>query len=186
MNIQEQKLAGLSTASYSYSMCSLPSDDLYTALIVAFSGEAGNSHEHCGTFRFMDAVTMAGIIAWEPSALILDLRDLKYDWGDEMHRTLTVALAWYGEDFPTAAVVSDLNREGLTSLVEYEMQEDPAKWLFSSIGEAVKAIDTTLRPHIQEMQELRKKALDYANSPESRERRQRIIDTLGHDPQIPD
>lgn len=186
MNIQEHKLTDLSNASYSYSMCSLLSDDLYKALIVAFAGEAGNSHEHCGTFRLMDAITMAGIIAWKPSALILDLRNLKYDWGDEMQRTLTVALAWHGEDFPLAVVVSDLNREGLTSLVKHEMQEDPAKWLFNSIGDAAKEIDTALRPHIQEMQELRKKALDYADSPESRERRQRIIDALGDDPQIPD
>src|SRR5262245_38560384 len=47
------------------------------------SGSAGTPDAHFieGMLRTVDAV-------WRPSAMILDLRDLRYEWGDEMSLVL--------------------------------------------------------------------------------------------------
>jgi hypothetical protein len=113
-------------------------------LVVAFNGEAGNTHQHVRTFAFMNAMIVAGLEAWRPDALILDLRHLRYEWGDEMAGTLGAAWDWSRNPFPTAVVTSDLNRAGLASLVEQEMGADPQEWLFGSIDDAVAAVDYQL------------------------------------------
>lgn len=99
--------------------------------MIAFEGEAGNSHEHVGTFLYMLGMIAAGIAAWSPMTLVLDLRKLKYAWGDEMVQVLG------SSDVPTTVVTSDLNRNGLTSLVEQEMFAKASDWLFESLADAV-------------------------------------------------
>ena len=46
---------------------------------------------------------------------------------------------------PLAIVVSDLNREGLTSLVKEELLEDPKHWLFESLEDALNAVDKEVK-----------------------------------------
>lgn len=136
MKIIPLDFADLSEAKVFFASCPLPSLPDDEVLIVGFEGEAGNSHEHCGTFTFMRAMITAGVVAWDPTAVVLDLRRLAYEWGDDMLRVLDVE-----GDAPVAVVVSDLNREGLTSLVEEEIPGRPEDWLFESIEEAVAAVD---------------------------------------------
>ena len=133
-DITPVSLSDLSDVTCAFSRCILPSSHA-DCLIVAFDGEAGNSHEHCGAFAYMRAMIAAAIAAWDPSALVLDLTWLKYDWGDEMGRVLgTIGL-------PTTVVVSMLNREGLTSLVQDELFAEPRDWLFDSLSGAIAACD---------------------------------------------
>ena len=136
----------LSSATCSFARCKLLSSPFEgcqpgTALVVAFDGAAGNSHEHIGTFAFMNAMIAAGLAAWRPAAVILDLQRLQYWWGDEMHDTLTSPRDEFGRALPTAVVVSDLNREALTSLVADEMGGDPRSLLFESLEAALAAAD---------------------------------------------
>jgi len=49
-----------------------------------------------------------------------------------------------GLRIPVAVIRSDLNREGLTSLVRDEMDENPQEWLHESLEDAVTAIDRKL------------------------------------------
>ena len=142
MKLHPRTFRELSSASFEYFTCDFPSGAHGEILIVAFAGEAGNSHEHCGTFSFMDAVIAAGIQAWQPCGLVLDLSRLRYEWGDEMQRTLEIGSSWYRGKFPTAVVVSELNRAGLTSLVTKEMDQEPDEWLFETIDLAVSAVDS--------------------------------------------
>jgi hypothetical protein len=128
-------LHDLSTASCEYAKCPLPSRDYADCLVVAFEGEAGNSHEHVGTFYYMLGMIAAGIAAWSPSALVLDLRKMKYAWGDQMVQVLG------SSQLPTTAVTSALNNEGLTSLVEQEMFAKASDWLFDTLAEAVAGCD---------------------------------------------
>ena len=83
----------------------------------------------------MRAMIAAGVAAWSPDAIVLDLRGLIYAWGANMAEVLTCG------GHPAVVVVSDLNREGLASLVEQEMFEQPGDWLFESVEEAVSAVD---------------------------------------------
>jgi hypothetical protein len=133
-------LSNLSTAKYSFAHCVLPSEPDLKALLIAFDGEAGNSHEHFGTFALMRAVIAAGVAAWRPVAIVLDLQRLIYDWGDDMADALAVA-----HPLPIAVAVSDQNRDSLTSLIEQEMFSEPKKWLFGSVEQAIEAVDHTVR-----------------------------------------
>jgi hypothetical protein len=137
MDITPRSFADLSAADVTFGSCPLPSKHYCEALVVAFAGEAGNSHECCGTFAFMKAMIAAGVAAWEPVAVVLDLRRLTYEWGDNMLDVLSIV----DDSRPLAIVVSDLNREGLTSLVAQEMLAQPGDWLFESVEGAVAATD---------------------------------------------
>lgn len=120
---------------------------------------------------------MCGIIkgameAWKPVAVVLDLRDLKYEWGDEMSAPLGACgffapsemllrsiFEVYPElvhsdlkkleeehwDFPLSVVVSEKNKTGLTSLVTSEIGKKPGTLLFETLEEAVASVDLQLQ-----------------------------------------
>lgn len=142
MELKPCNLDDLSTAKVSFAAGSLRSTPHAEVLVIKFIGKAANSREYHGTFSFMNAMIAAGVAAWSPFAVVLDLRQLSYEWGDEMSGTLTSA---YDGDSryspPTAVVVSDLNREGLTSLVIQEMFASPEDWLFDTVEDAITAVD---------------------------------------------
>jgi hypothetical protein len=140
MDIIPRNLSDLSTAKHSFGLCDLPSDPYLKALVIGFDGEAGNSREHFGSFAAMRAMIAAGVAAWEPAAVVLDLQRLTYEWGDNMAWVLTAAYP-----LPTAVAVSDRSRDGLTSLVRKEMFDNPGKWLFESVKQAIEAVDHAVR-----------------------------------------
>jgi len=97
---------------------------------IRFRGIAGNTHEDAHTFSAMDKVVLGLLEAERPDGLIMDFRELEYSWGDEMARTL-------GEHaLPLVVIVSDLNRSGLTSLVQEEMLIQEASDLLVESEEA--------------------------------------------------
>jgi hypothetical protein len=104
-------------------------------LIIAFSGRADNEDEYCDAFDVMPAVIHAAVSHWSPRVVVLDLRELEYQWGDWMTQTLIAA-----EPLPTAVVISDRNRTGLTSLVSHEMFYHPPDWLYETLEDALAAV----------------------------------------------
>jgi hypothetical protein len=90
----------------------------------------------------MTAMIKAGVEAFHPLVLILDLSRLTYEWGDEMADVLVAARDRYlGVEFPIAVIVSDHCREGLTSLVKDEMNVgNPEDWLFDDWSSAFDAV----------------------------------------------
>jgi hypothetical protein len=114
--------------------------------LATFRGEAAATHELLHVFPAIEDAAVALLEAERAAALILDFRELKYDGGDEMGRTLS-DLSWrYGSTFPVAVIVSDLNREGLTSLLRAEMGSDPAEWLVDSEKAAIGLLRSKLPP----------------------------------------
>jgi hypothetical protein len=126
-------------------------------LVVRLEGEANRQVD--GIYDLASAIVMAGLEAWQPWAAILDLRALSYAWGDRMQNVLDTPQRWHEplhplrrafggprvpDRFPLAVVVSDLNREGMTSLVRDEMRLDPTALLFESVDEAAAALDRAL------------------------------------------
>src|SRR6188474_325930 len=81
--------------------------------IATFRGEAAATHELIHVFSAMDDALEELLESEHPAALILDLRELKYWWGDEMDRTLSVPSTWFGGEFPVAVITSELNQAGL-------------------------------------------------------------------------
>lgn len=138
MIINPCKLSDFSTAQVNYSLCEY--DRYKTILIISFEGIAQNSHEHCGTFKFMEAKILQGISAWQPLGVILDFTKLAYSWGDNMNEVLGATGAYYRMEYPYKVVISDLNKEGLKSFIECEWDEDPKKILVESIENALKEL----------------------------------------------
>src|SRR4051794_17767586 len=125
MDLAERQLSGFSSLRYAFLTGSMPSRAHMNFLVVRFEGESGVGCKNNGDASFMAAIVAAGLQAWKPSGLVLDLRGLSYSWGDMMTVPFCVQPDLRVRDekipFPTVAIVSDLNRRGLTSLVRDEM-----------------------------------------------------------------
>jgi len=145
MKLTEHKLESLSSLSYSIFTCPLITWDYMECLVVAFKGECGHGSGSNGDAAFMTAIIKAAAAVWRPAGCLLDLRQMKYEWGDEMLRPICAFDPCHvGDklvDFPMAVVVSNLNRRGFTSLVRQEMDGDPGELLFDSIEAALAAVD---------------------------------------------
>ena len=77
-----QTVSDLQPAEHSFTLHSLPSEPDRKALVISFDGEAGNSREHFCTFALMRGGDRGGGGRVEPAAVVLDLRRLTYEWGD--------------------------------------------------------------------------------------------------------
>lgn len=142
MKITPCKLEDWSKATYRFALVDLPFRAYAKALIISFTGDANSTREAVGTCRFMDAIIAAGTAAWQPDGLVLDLREIKYRWGDDLGQTIGDAgLIHGGRYLPSVIVTSDLNREGLTSLFTGELRSDPKEHLFDTLEEAVAHLD---------------------------------------------
>jgi hypothetical protein len=151
-------------------MISWPQFEPLKCIVIKFAGECGKgtSNRGGGFASFMSAMIKAAIEAWRPMALVLDLRALKYEWGDEMSgplrppafleapglllrsifqeypeliRSNLDELTKNPPQLPFSIVVSEKNKEGLTSLVRCEMGKAPNSLLFENIEAALMAVD---------------------------------------------
>lgn len=150
-------LSDLGTLDHAYALGEV-SDGQLPLLVVRLSGAA--PREQDAIFDLASALVMAGLEAWQPWAVILDLRLLEYAWGDRMQNVLWAPQRWYEavhplrevftagkapKEFPLAVVVSDLNRDGLQSLVSEEMKLDTTQVLHESLEDALHTLDQRLR-----------------------------------------
>ncbi|GAB7044580.1 MULTISPECIES: hypothetical protein [Catenuloplanes] len=108
-------------------------------LLVSFAGTYGTGSAGNGDAAFMRAVLALARRAFAPAGVVLDLRDVEYHWGDMMASVLNDAVL--GGVSP-AVVVSGTCRPAMTGLVEAELGEDPAAWLFDGVDDALRAVDT--------------------------------------------
>lgn len=133
MTVTEVKLENLSGIGCRYFEAEIPELGRLSTLIVEFSGECGFGSSSNSDACFMDAMIAAGLKAWGHPCLILDLRRLKYEWGDMMSMIFfppheLISLTDKPVQFPFAVIVSDLNRTGLTSLIKDEMSGNPKEF----------------------------------------------------------
>jgi hypothetical protein len=145
MKTTEVRLEDLSNVRCRYFMAEIPELEHLSTLIVEFSGECGFGSGRNADACFMDGMIAARFRAWSPACLILDLRRLKYEWGDMMTAIFApphelISTNDEEVDFPIAAIVSDLNRDGLASLVKEEMRGNPEALLFETLDDARKRV----------------------------------------------
>lgn len=142
MKLTERKLGELSDLKYKTFICSFPKRTHLKAVVVAFKGEYGYGSKGNGDAYFMTAIIKAALAAWTPSALVIDLRKMSYEWGDLIAMAFAAGEGQYIDaSFPTAVIISERNREGLTSLIREEMFCEPSDWLFDTIEEAMGAVE---------------------------------------------
>jgi len=146
MQLTRRILNELSNLQYKIFTCPFEKRLQQEALIVAFEGEYGNGSKGNGDALFMTAIIKAALAAWDSVALILDLRAMMYEWGDLIGSAVFAgADRYFDAPFPTSIVISDRNREGMTSFMRDEVGQDPQKWLFDSLEEALRAVEEQLQ-----------------------------------------
>ena len=134
------------SVDHAYFQTSLPSTPHMDVLVVRFSGVSGFGCANNDDATYMDAMIRAGIVSWDPSAVLLDLREMAYEWGDMMVNPLCAGHGYFVDgSLPIAVVVSGLNRDGLTSLVADEMQSEPATLLFETMDAALAHLDSAYK-----------------------------------------
>ena len=140
------------SVDHAFFQAALPSPPHLEILVVRFSGTSGFGCANNSDAIYMDAMVRAGIAAFDSVGVILDLREMGYEWGDMMLCPFSAGHGHYVDsDLPIVAVVSDLNRTGLTSLMIDEADTDPATVLFDTIDDALAYLDqrhTKLGPQV--------------------------------------
>jgi len=130
------------SVDHAYFQTSLPSPPHLEILVVRFSGTSGFGCANNSDAIYMDAMVRAGIAAFDSVGVILDVREMGYEWGDMMLCPFAAGHRYYVDlDLPIVAVVSDINREGLTSLMTDEANSDPATVLFDTMDAALAFLD---------------------------------------------
>lgn len=168
MKLTRQRFEDMSKLGCEIYTGSLAAPDGDDFLLVAFKGTYSGGRDA----RYMSAMVAAALQTWTVPGVVLDLRELTYEWGDEMTSPLIVSggrgalsqgerslLATFNSSWeistlrpepvavPTVVIVSEFCRAGLTSLVRDEMKEDPARWLFDTPERAVAGIRGYWQPN---------------------------------------
>jgi hypothetical protein len=114
--------------------------DIFVA-VLAFTGTYGYGSQGNGDGRFMTAMVHAAIEAWSPNGIILDLRELAYEFGNTILSAIDAGRDDENEGWitPTVIVASDSSRTGLTSLLQYT-NRPPQDSIFDTIESAYVAI----------------------------------------------
>jgi hypothetical protein len=116
MELVERRFDELSHLQYRVFTCALGGKHNATALVLKFSGVYGVGSEGNGDAHFMRVITRAALSAWDSHAVVFDLRELSYEWGDSIWgvfgRGIQPSVV---ERVPCALVVSDRCRDGFST-----------------------------------------------------------------------
>lgn len=142
MNLRELKIAPDSEIAHEMYLVDLPSLPGSEALVMKFIGTYGYGSGGNGDARYMTAMTKAAIEYCGPNALIFDLSELGYEWGDMLEAVLSTGYQlWGDEDVPHAIVVSGLCEPAIRSLLSDEMLLDELDFLQHGLKDAVNYVD---------------------------------------------
>ena len=113
------------------------------AMVISFEGEYGIGSGGNNDARFMKPMTVAALQAWHVSALIFDLRQMRYEWGDALASVFNVRGDRFKQPGFAVIVASDQNRAAIEGLLHFAGMES-ADWLVSSLEDAVQMIEDRL------------------------------------------
>ncbi len=112
-----------------------------TVLVASFAGDYGVGSNGNGDGTYIAAETMRGLVAYDPSAVVLDLREMRYSWGNTLLAVFQAVAQYMNEPgeppFPIIAVTSDLCRGALMSLMG--VGDGDSEWHFSDMSAALDA-----------------------------------------------
>ena len=122
MDLTEHRFDDLSDIQYRIYTCDISAKRRATAMVLAFSGTFGVGSAGNNDGVFMRMVTYSALSVWRSHAVVFDLRELTYTWGDKIAETFGCGVDPSGvEDLPYATVISGRCRQGFStcmSLVE--------------------------------------------------------------------
>lgn len=142
-SLKQTQISDVSSVRASYALT--PLDDIYHGLVVSFAGRYGYGGKGNPDASAMCAMVHAGIEAFGPAGVVLDLRELVYEWGDQMSEVIVAGMVHDVHDVQCTIVVSDTCREAMRTLIEQEWDDDPRAWLFETIDAAFDALENRRR-----------------------------------------
>jgi len=80
----------------------------------------GSRGENYGQY-FVEKIGLA-LLKVEPTAVLIDLRDLEYEFGDRIYSLFHIC-AQIDKELIVAYVLSDKNKHGLSSLFKFELEK---------------------------------------------------------------
>lgn len=116
MDFNEHRLCDLSDLTYRIRTCRLGGKNHAKAMILGFSGTYGVGSAGNSDSKFIRIITRAALSAWHVHAVVFDLRELKYEWGNDIWSVFGNGIGSLGiSEKPVALVVSDLCRTGFST-----------------------------------------------------------------------
>lgn len=119
--------------------------DSISVLIVSFFGEYPDGSLGRDHATYISKKTISGIIDFNPEAIILDFRELTYNWGNSLISVFQdIALFKDGENtvdepsFPIIIATSAKSKNGLLSLLTPSTSTENPDFIFEDINLAIK------------------------------------------------
>ena len=144
MELVEHRFEELGSLRYLVFTCQLGGKHHATGLILRFSGVFGIGSAGNGNADFMRVITRAALEAWHSHAVVWDLSELAYEWGNGIWTVFgRNAINTGAVPLPSALVVSDLCRGGFSTCrgMVPPMFDDLESAVASVAGPAVAALD---------------------------------------------
>lgn len=152
MQIRELKLAELSKLQSHVYQCQFGGKPEPKALIFEFSGKYGIGSEGNRDADYMEAIASSWLTICNTNAVVFDLRNLEYEFGDRIWHVLrleSVARVTHRRAgtpekvFPIAMVISDLCRSGFSTC---KGMVPPA---FDNLEEALSYVEAPARTYLE-------------------------------------
>ncbi|TYA14465.1 hypothetical protein FRY98_01905 [Paenibacillus faecis] len=150
MNLETTRvrLEDLSQIDYEIHIGKSAAVEYRRVMILKFIGSYGFGSGGNSDATYMRAMGEAALEAWDPDALILDLSDLDYEWGDMMDYVFDMGVDKYADlPFPKAMVVSERCEEAIRTLLLglYSPKGiEETGWVFRSLEDAWSYVEKKL------------------------------------------
>jgi hypothetical protein len=154
MTIRELNLSDLSSLRSRTYICEFGGEHNPKALIFEFSGKYGIGSGGNDDAAYMDAVKSAWLAVCHVNALVFDLRQLEYEWGNSIwnvfHWGYDDESSQTPEDgpkdvFPAALVVSDLCRKGFSTC------QGLVPPMFDDLDRALRFVEVPARKYLTDL-----------------------------------
>ena len=140
MKLQQVRFADISQVTYELMLERADTNLYHGTLVVKFTGTYRDGSTGNADAEFMRGITKTAIGLWQPASVVLDLSELKYEWGDQMLEVIGAG----GEQGKTVAVVVGVDcRRAVYSLIRAFDSTPPAagfESIFDSLEDALEFV----------------------------------------------
>lgn len=148
INTNQFKLEELSNIQYEVHIGNSKEVDYLEIMIIKFIESYGYGSNGNSDAPYMSAIGKAVLEAREPGALVIDLSDLSYEWGDRLESVFFVGEDKYKDTpFPVALIVGNKSEEAIRTLIvglESNKTINEIGWVFRDLNSAWEYIESTL------------------------------------------
>ena len=121
-----------------FSKIPLRNTRLTDVLLIQFRGEYRLGSMGKAELGYMVGMVKLGMAVWRPFRVAIDIREVAYEWGDDMQQLFSVP-----EDHKAVVIVGEKNRRAISTLMfGLETKEDIVdnKWFFDDFDKAIEKL----------------------------------------------